>query len=178
VLGAVLANASGAAARPVPPPRAAIRSGRGSAQETSFGLSGPVDLSSGGGSASNTTAACRPYLDVEHTALEEADYLTPVGAAPAVEQEGDYLVPIRPSAPAVAEEGDYLVPVSSSGTVVAAAAGGGHAASFAAIAARDPVGVVGAVSVADAAAAGRSVAARQQTVVNIDMMGTDAMFTI
>jgi hypothetical protein len=177
VLGAVLANASGAAARPVPPPRAAIRSGRGSAQETSFGLSGPVDLSSGGGSASNTTAACRPYLDVEPTALEEADYLTPVGAAPAVEQEGDCLVPVRPSAPAVAEEGDYLVPVSSSGTVVAAA-GGGHAASFAAIAARDPVGVVGAVSVADAAAAGRSVAARQQTVVNIDMMGTDAMFTI
>jgi hypothetical protein len=170
VLGAVLANESGAAARPVPPPRAAIRSGRGAAQETSFGLSGPVDLSSGGGSASNTTAACRPYLDVEPTALEEADYLTPVGAAPAFEQEGDYLFPARACAPAAAaaEEGDYLVPVSSSGTV-----GEGHAASFAASAAQEPAGVVAA-----AAAAGRSVAARQQTVVNIDMLETDAMFTI
>jgi hypothetical protein len=132
VLGAVLARASDVAAHvPMPPPRAAIRSGRGAAQETSFGLSGPVGLNGGGvvdsepeeaghETPSTPTVLKASKLNLYHgggkineTSITAAAGRPHLDVQPNSQEEADYLVPVM-SAPAVEqEEADYLVPVRS-----------------------------------------------------------------
>jgi hypothetical protein len=137
VLGAVLARASDAAAHvPMPPPRAAIRSGRGAAQETSFGLSGPVDLNGGGvvdsepeeagyETPSTPTVLKASKLNLYHgggkineTSITAAAGRPHLDVQSNSQEEADYLVPVR-AAPAAEQEGDYLVPVRSSASVAA-----------------------------------------------------------
>jgi hypothetical protein len=191
VLGAVLARASDAAAHvPMPPPRAAIRSGRGAAQETSFGLSGPLDLNSGSGGGggggsepeeagytppSTPTALnasklnlCYGGGEVNETSITAAAGRPHLDVQPNSQEEADYLVPVR-SVPAAEQEGDCLVPVRSSAPV---------AASFAAMAARGSVVNDQFAADTSAGAGAGAVVAASQTVMNIAMGEADMMFTI
>ena len=208
MLGAVLARASDVAAHvPMPPPRAAIRSGRGAAQETSFGLSGPVGLNGGGvvdsepeeaghETPSTPTVLKASKMNLYHgggkineTSITAAAGRPHLDVQPNSQEEADYLVPVR-SAPAAEQEGDYLVPVAAVGQDVdclasvrsPVAVATRRAASLAAMAARRSSVVedqhVAGAGVGNSAGVGSVVAARQQTAVNIDMGEADMMFTI